>query len=96
MLRFGSADSKGVTGRFCVSADSKEVSSASVATMESTGAEFSEKKEGESNAEGTEGTEFIESGAKMGELERSEGAARGNDLEREENMGNGSMDWRRR
>ena len=64
--------------------------------MESTGAEFGEKREGEFNTAGTEGTEFTESGAKMGELERSEDAASGNELEREENMGDGSMNWRRR
>jgi hypothetical protein len=43
--------------------------------MESTGAEFGEEKEGESNTAGTEGTEFTESRVKMGELERSEDGA---------------------
>jgi len=64
--------------------------------MELTGAEFSEKKEGEFNTEGTEGAEFTGPCPEMKELERSEDAASGNELEREENMGDGSMNWRRR
>jgi hypothetical protein len=87
-LFFGSAHSKGVTGGFCVSADSKGVSCISVTALKSTGADFSEKKEGESNIEGTEVTK---SNAKMRELEQSEGAASGNELERDENMAEGSM-----
>jgi hypothetical protein len=62
-----------------------------VTALKSTGADFSEKKEGESNIEGTGGTEFTKSNAKMRELERSEGAVSGNELERDENMAEGSM-----
>ena len=59
--------------------------------LKSTGADSSEKKEGESNTEGPEGAEFTESDARMRELERSEGAVRENELERDENMAEGSM-----
>ena len=93
-LFFVSAHSKGVTGKPCVSADSKEVSGALAAGREWVDAAFRGKKEGEFNAEGTEGTEFTETDGKMGEREWSEGAVSENELEREENMAEGSMDWR--